>query len=73
MILPVTGSLPVLPGREALCCRVQPAICLQRWDAAPGPSASDGVVLTLCRPVVCSTPGFPVLHHLPEFAQTRVH
>ena len=21
----------------------------------------------------CSTPGFPVLHHLPEFAQTRVH
>ena len=22
---------------------------------------------------VCSVPGFPVLHHLPEFAQTRVH
>ena len=21
----------------------------------------------------CSTPGFPVLHHLPELAQTRVH
>ena len=21
----------------------------------------------------CSTPGFPVLHHLPEFAQTLVH
>ena len=21
----------------------------------------------------CSTPGFPVLHHLPEFAQIRVH
>ena len=21
----------------------------------------------------CSMPGFPVLHHLPEFAQTRVH
>ena len=21
----------------------------------------------------CSTPGFPVLHHLPEFAQTHVH
>ena len=21
----------------------------------------------------CSTPGFPVLHYLPEFAQTRVH
>ena len=23
-------------------------------------------------PVECSTPGFPALHHLPEFAQTRV-
>ena len=21
----------------------------------------------------CSTPGFPVLHHLPEFAQTHAH
>ena len=28
---------------------------------------------TLCDPVDCSTPGFPVLHHLPEFAQTHVH
>ena len=29
--------------------------------------------LTLCDPMDCSTPGFPVLHHLPELAQTRVH
>ena len=28
---------------------------------------------TLCDPMDCSTPGFPVLHHLPEFAQTQVH
>ena len=21
----------------------------------------------------CSTPGFPILHHLPEFAQNHVH
>ena len=27
----------------------------------------------LCDPVDCSMPGFPVLHHLPEFAQTYVH
>ena len=27
----------------------------------------------LCDPMDCSTPGFPVLHYLPEFAQTRVH
>ena len=28
---------------------------------------------TLCDPMDCSTPGFPVLHYLPEFAQTHVH
>ena len=27
----------------------------------------------LCNPMNCSTPGFPVLHHLSEFAQTHVH
>ena len=29
--------------------------------------------LTLCDPMDCSTPDFPVLHYLPEFAQTHVH
>ena len=29
--------------------------------------------LTLCDPMDCSTPGFPALHYLPEFAQTHVH
>ena len=29
--------------------------------------------LTFCNPMDCSTPGFPVLHFLPEFAQTHVH
>ena len=28
---------------------------------------------TLCNPMDCSTLGFPVPHHLPEFAQVRVH
>ena len=28
---------------------------------------------TLCDLMDCSTPHFPVLHYLPEFAQTRVH
>ena len=28
---------------------------------------------TLCDPMDCSTPGFPVLHHLPELDQTHVH
>ena len=29
--------------------------------------------LTLCDPMNCSMPSFPVLHYLPEFAQTHVH
>ena len=29
--------------------------------------------LTLCSPMDCSTPGFPVLHYLLETAQTPVH
>ena len=29
--------------------------------------------LTLCDPMNCSTPGFPVLHYLPELAQIHVH
>ena len=27
----------------------------------------------LCDPMDCNMPGFPVLHHLPEFAQAHVH
>ena len=29
--------------------------------------------LTLCDPVDCSTPGFPVHHQLLEFTETHVH
>ena len=29
--------------------------------------------LTLCNPMDCNTPGFPVHHQLPETAQTHVH
>ena len=28
---------------------------------------------TLCEPMDCRTPGLPVPHHLPEFAQVHVH
>ena len=28
---------------------------------------------TLCDPMDCSTPGFPVHHQLPELAQTHIH
>ena len=29
--------------------------------------------LTLCDPMICSTPGLPVHHQLLEFTQTHVH
>ena len=29
--------------------------------------------MTLCNPMDCTTPGFPVLHYPPELAQTHVH
>ena len=28
---------------------------------------------TFCNPMNCSMLGFPFLHYLPEFAQTRLH
>ena len=28
---------------------------------------------TLCNPMDCNTPGLPVLHHCPKFAQVHVH
>ena len=31
------------------------------------------VAQTLCDPMDCSTPGFPILHHFPEPAQTHIH
>ena len=48
----------------------------------PCPSpASGGILLssvaqsclTLCDPTDCSTPGLPLHHQLPEFAQTHIH
>ena len=36
-------------------------------------SQSVQVCLTLCDPVDCSMPGFPVHHQLQELAQTHAH
>ena len=36
-------------------------------------SSITQLCLTLHEPMDCSTPGFPILQHLPEFAQTYVH
>ena len=46
-------------------------VCCSQWGCK-----GDLVVQsrpTVCDPMDFSTPGFPVLHHLPELAQTHVH
>ena len=55
------------------------------WSGVPSPSppspridvkllfSCSVMLLSLCDPMDCSTPGFPVLHHLLELAQTHVH
>ena len=44
------------------------------WEESLGENCSAGKSsLTLCSPVNCSMPGFPVLHCIPESAQTLVH
>jgi len=36
-------------------------------------SSVSPLCLTLCDPMDCSTPGFPVYHQLPELTQTHGH
>ena len=36
-------------------------------------SSVTQLCLTLCDPMDCSTPVFPVHHQIPELAQTHVH
>ena len=46
------------------------------WGQAPGPNCCRSVAQscqTLCDPMDCSTPDFPVHHQLPEPAQTHVY
>ena len=43
-------------------------------DWCKGQTCSFGKsCLTLCDPIDCSTPEFPVLHYLLKFAQIHVH
>ena len=66
--------LPVIPGSLILSLLTQPhlesVICLL-WICCC--CSVVKLCLTLYDPMDCSTPGFLVLHYLPEFAQIRVH
>ena len=49
---------------RSLQCPRHPTFCC--WSVAK-------LCVTLCDPTDCTTPGFPVHHHLPEFGQIHVH
>ena len=53
---------------ELLCCTVEISTANQLHFCCSITKSCP----TLCDPVACSTPGLPVLHHLPELAQTHV-
>ena len=54
------NSASCIPGTPAFFCMYQFSSVAQSCP-------------TLCDPMDCSTPGFPVHHQLPELAQTHVH
>ena len=43
------------------------------WPIGGGCCSVAQLCPALCDPMDCSTSGFPVFHHLPEFAQIHVH
>ena len=62
--------LQLVLSSSLFCFRIWPAIwritdvcCCSITQSCPA----------VCDPMDCSTPGFPVLHYLPDFAQTYVH
>ena len=80
----VLFSLLIYDNGHMLSIRAQWLICVWLF-ATPGQVVDSGTILDLCmcsvtksglplcHPMDCSTSGFPILHHLPEFAQIHVH
>ena len=70
----LTGVISLLSKR---LWRVSSSTTIQRHQCISAPifcfCSVAKLCPTLCNPMDCSTPGFPILHHLPEFAQTHVH
>ena len=49
------------------------ALCTFHWLPSSQFSSIAQKCLTICDPMDCSTPGFPLHHQLPELTQTHVH
>ena len=56
-------ALPVTLQTSFPSCMLVVVVCYSVTQSCP----------TLCDPMVCSTPGLPVHHQLPESTQTHVH
>jgi len=68
------GSFPYPPPQLKHQLTDSKDVCMLAPSSVPGICCSvTQLCLTLCDPLDCSTPGFSVLHYLPEFAQTHVH
>ena len=72
-------SAQFLPGSQHSLSSVLVLISLSSVSYSAPASTRSGISCsvaqscpTLCDPGDCSTPLFPVLHHLPKFAQTHV-
>ena len=69
------ASLPITMTRSAAdtaACSLLHSVI--QWVIGPQSVSSVAQSCpTLCDPMDCSTPGFPVHHQLPELAQTHVH
>ena len=60
----------ILPLRRSLRGKIQAKTITYRGQSISSVAQSCP---TLCNPMDCNTPGFPVHHQLPELTQTHVH
>ena len=63
---------------QSLWCQWLEELFLSSWPLGPWNCTQFSSVQslscpTLCNPMDCSTPGFPVHHQLPELVQTHAH
>ena len=65
--------LPLDPGRISILAQTELSGLFFGWDSLTRSCSVTQSCPTLCDHMDCSTPGFPILHSLPEFAQTYVH
>ena len=66
-------NIPWLPCNSGMWIPLNLSVCSSFYPLSVQFSSVAQLCLTLCSPMDCSMPGIPVLHHLPELAQTYLH